>query len=142
MGAAQTTATGSDASQDAPRTLAQIAADNKDGKIVSAGTYVIKNRGKALDVYGGSTNNGANVQLWDDNQSGAQKWNVTVDSDGYITLVNLESGKALDVSSGSKDAGRQRLAVRRKRLRRTALGGGEGRWRPEAALGPWVRPRA
>lgn len=105
MGAAQTTATGSDASQDAPRTLAQIAADNKDGKIVSAGTYVIKNRGKALDVYGGSTNDGANVQLWDDNKSGAQKWNVTVDSDGYITLVNLESGKALDVSNGSKTPG-------------------------------------
>jgi len=104
-GVAQTTATGFDASQDAQRTLAQIAADNKDGKIVSAGTYVIKNRGKALDVYGGSTNNGANVQLWDDNQSGAQKWNVTVDSDGYITLVNLESGKALDVSSGSKTPG-------------------------------------
>ena len=103
--AAQAPGAGSDASQGTQRTLTQIAADNKGGKIVSAGTYVIRNRGKALDVYAGSTSNGANVQLWDDNQTGAQKWNVTVDADGYVTLVNLQSGKALDVCNGSRTPG-------------------------------------
>lgn len=85
--------------QNESRTLAEIAADNKDGAIVKTGTYVIRNRGMALDVSGGSGADGANVQLWQENGTAAQEWNVTVDADGYVTLKNLKSGKALDVAA-------------------------------------------
>jgi GH43 family beta-xylosidase len=56
--------------------------------------------GKALDVDGGSTANGANVQLWEDNSTTAQEWRITSLGDGAYTLVNTISGKALDVAGG------------------------------------------
>ena len=87
--------------QNESRTLAEVAADNKDGAIISAGTYVIRNCGMALDVCNGSGADGANVRLWQENDTAAQEWNVTVDADGYVTMKNLKSGKALDVCGAS-----------------------------------------
>ncbi|MBB3108827.1 GH43 family beta-xylosidase [Paenibacillus phyllosphaerae] len=53
--------------------------------------------GKALDVAGGGTADGTNVQLYQDNNSTAQEWRITSLGDGAYTLVNTNSGKALDV---------------------------------------------
>lgn len=67
------------------------------------GTYVVASAldgGKALDVSSGSYDNGANVQLWDSNETEAQKWTVSHDKNDYVTLTNTGSGKALDVSYG------------------------------------------
>jgi lipoprotein-anchoring transpeptidase ErfK/SrfK len=61
--------------------------------------------GLALDVTGGSSASGANVQLYAKNNTGAQKWNLSYSSDGYYTITNAASGKALDVTgNSSKDA--------------------------------------
>lgn len=68
--------------------------------LADAGTYTIataSNRSKALDVSNGSRSNGANVQLWSSNSSGAQKWNVSVNSDGTVSIQNCRSKKYLDV---------------------------------------------
>ncbi|WP_338848493.1 RICIN domain-containing protein [Massilia sp. W12] len=53
---------------------------------------------KALDVAGASTSDGANVQIWSSNGSGAQQWKLSANSNGSYTLINPNSGKALDVA--------------------------------------------
>ena len=60
----------------------------------------------AMDVSGGSTQNGANVQLYAWNKSDAQKFILKYDpTDGRYTITNVKSGKALDVAGGSKADG-------------------------------------
>lgn len=55
-----------------------------------------------LDVANGSAENAANIQLYENNQTTAQRFNVVYGSDGYYTIMSVESGKLLDVASGSK----------------------------------------
>ncbi|WP_230633058.1 RICIN domain-containing protein [Paenibacillus athensensis] len=74
---------------------------SQSGSIVSGGTYKLinPNSGKALDVAGGGTADGTNVQIWTDNGSAAQQWQTNRNSDGTYTLINAGSGKALDVAA-------------------------------------------
>lgn len=67
------------------------------------GTYVISPRhsGKALDVYGFSTDNGGNIVQWAKSGSNNQKWKVTYVGSGYYKVESLHSGKALDVHAKS-----------------------------------------
>lgn len=60
-----------------------------------------------FDVSGGSTGNGANIQIYSSNRSAAQQWSVErVDkSNGYVRIVNVGSGKVLDIQSGSNTPG-------------------------------------
>ena len=44
------------------------------------------NSGKVLDVYGGSSANGANVQQYSSNNTYAQKWIAVKNSDGSYTF--------------------------------------------------------
>jgi hypothetical protein len=70
------------------------------------GCYVISAAtGLALDVACGSSDNGANVWLYAKNNSGAQKWNLTLDAEGYFTIANAASKKALDIANGSTAEG-------------------------------------
>lgn len=72
------------------------------------GTYTFGNANKrsmVLDVSGGSSANGANVQLYQSNGTNAQRWRVTHDSKGYVTLTNVGSGKVLDVNGASTEDG-------------------------------------
>lgn len=76
--------------------------------LVDSGTYTIaasSNRSKVLDVASGSRSNGANVQLWSSNGSGAQKWNVSVNSDGTVSIQNCRSKKYLDVLNAQGASG-------------------------------------
>ena len=73
-----------------------------------AGTYTVllsSARSKALDVSSGSRFNGANIQIWDSNGSGAQKWYVTANSDGTYCFQNCRSKKFLDVLNGQGASG-------------------------------------
>ena len=75
---------------------------------VDNGTYFIRlasHAGSVLDVSGGSYSDGANVQIWQNNDSGAQKWNFSRNGDGSYTIVNAASGKALDVKDGAASSG-------------------------------------
>lgn len=77
--------------------------------ILNNGTYAIKcaaDSSQVLDVASGSRNNGANIQVYKSNNTGAQKWNITRNGDGTYRVVNAQSGKALDVSGGVAQSGR------------------------------------
>ena len=58
-----------------------------------------------IDVSGGSYEDGATVQLYSDNGTGAQQWSVTQDASGYRTIVNERSGKVLDVAGAASSNG-------------------------------------
>ena len=60
---------------------------------------------QVFDITGGSTNSGANLQLYTSNATKAQRWMFSYDENGYATITNVKSGKVLDVSGGSKKAG-------------------------------------
>ena len=75
---------------------------------VAAGEYYITSalaNDLVLDVWAASRNDGANVQLWNSNLSGAQKWRVSYDSEGLATITNVASGKVLDAQWGSSRPG-------------------------------------
>lgn len=68
-----------------------------------AGTFAIASTSNVrylLDVNGGSLDNGANIQLYNNNASSAQRWKITQDQNGYLTFQNIKSGKVLDVYGG------------------------------------------
>lgn len=68
------------------------------------GTYSFGSKLKTsmkMDVYGGFRSDCANVQLWAGNGTNAQKWKVTHDANGYVTLTSVNSGKVLDVYGAS-----------------------------------------
>ncbi|BAY42914.1 extracellular exo-alpha-L-arabinofuranosidase [Scytonema sp. HK-05] len=49
--------------------------------------------GKVLDVSGGSTDNGANIQQWEKGGVDQQKWRLEDAGNGYYYLVSQKSGK-------------------------------------------------
>lgn len=55
-----------------------------------------------LDVSKASMDDCADVQLWEANGTNAQRWVVVDDGKGFWTLVNVQSGKTLDVAGGGK----------------------------------------
>ncbi|MBQ9067866.1 MAG: RICIN domain-containing protein [Eggerthellaceae bacterium] len=75
--------------------------------LVPAGVYEIRNAGsgKALDVANGSLADGANIQQWAANGSGAQKFLLSPVGDGRYRITSDRSGRALDVQYASKANG-------------------------------------
>ena len=61
--------------------------------------------GLVLDVAGWSKKDGANVDVWTSHGGANQKWKVSHDSKGYVTLSNANSGKVLNVAGGSAKNG-------------------------------------
>lgn len=86
--------------------IAELASEHKDD--IKDGTYVIKsaiNSNYVLQVAGSSNNNKANVQLYTGNGSEGQKWIISHDTNGYITVMNAQSKKVLDVNGASTKNG-------------------------------------
>ncbi|MCG5467931.1 RICIN domain-containing protein [Micromonospora sp. LAH09] len=65
--------------------------------------YVLVNRnsGKALDLYGSATNDGARVSQWTRNNGANQQWQFVDSGGGFYRLKSRHSGKVLDVSGFS-----------------------------------------
>lgn len=84
-----------------------LAAENSN--VLADGTYTIStllNSNYVLDVKDGSTSNGANIQLYEANDTSAQQFKVSHDSQGYVTFTNVKSGRVLDLNGAIvKDAG-------------------------------------
>ena len=81
--------------------LDTLAAQNKNN--ISDGTYYIAsslNNSYVLDVYGGSLSNFGNINVYHNNGTKAQAWKIVHDSKGYVTFINIGSGKAIDVYGG------------------------------------------
>lgn len=75
---------------------------------ISNGTYKLVsalNSNYVMDVNGASVYDGANVQLYEDNGSNAQKFVFTRQSDGYYTISNVNSGKMLDCFGAGRTNG-------------------------------------
>ena len=64
-------------------------------------TLVNRNSGKCLDVSGGNTADGTNVQQWTCNGGTNQKWKVEDLGDDTSRLVNVATGKVLDTADCS-----------------------------------------
>lgn len=74
---------------------------------VSNGSYYIVSAladNKVVDIEGGSTADGANVQLYDFNATSAQIYVITGLSNGWFQIKNLD-GKVLDVSGAVRGSG-------------------------------------
>ena len=81
--------------------LDDLAVNNRNN--LSDGIYTINsslNFTFVLDVNGGSKANFENIQLYKNNGTVAQGWKVNHDSKGYVTFINVGSGKAIDVKDG------------------------------------------
>lgn len=69
-----------------------------------SGTYFIASGGnsnRVLDDSGANLSAGANVWLYDKNDSSAQRWEISQDQIGLVTIRNELSGKVLDVNCGN-----------------------------------------
>lgn len=92
--------------EDPRAALNKLAAASKN--IVAAGTYEIHsmvNGNYNLDVTGANKTNGANVQLYEDNNTNAQRWKISFDSNGYALIENINSGKYLSLATGNVQSG-------------------------------------
>ena len=72
------------------------------------GTYsfrAARNKNYAVEIAGGSTADGANVQLYKYNGTDAQKFTAMYSGGGYYRLVNKKSGMVLTVEGNSKTNG-------------------------------------
>jgi hypothetical protein len=67
------------------------------------GTYTITSAfsGKCVDIASASTANSAQVQQYQCNGTGAQKFAVTNQGQGWYGLINTNSGKAIDIAAAS-----------------------------------------
>lgn len=82
---------------------------NTCGQVIENGIYKISsglNSRKVLDVSGGSTSNGANLQIWNSDNVQQQKFQITYNSNGkYYEIKALHSNKVLDVAANGKTDG-------------------------------------
>lgn len=86
---------------------ASTAADGAEEGPIVDGLYTIQSLVGApfvLDVAGGSKDSGANVQIYESNNTDAQKWKFSF-LNGYYTIISAASGKALDVSGANRADG-------------------------------------
>lgn len=60
------------------------------------------NENLRVDCKSGAKSNGTKLQIYNANNTAAQRWTVIDDGSGYWTIVNVNSGKALDVVGGGK----------------------------------------
>ena len=77
-------------------------------KTIENGTYKILSlldETKVIDVKDGLTTQGANIQLYVDNNTDAQKFEIQYGEDGYYTIINKKSGKAMSTQDNNIKSG-------------------------------------
>ena len=81
----------------------------RSDKCVTDGQYIIGTllgSNSTIDIENGSRDNCANARLWDMNFSCAQRYTLRYDqSSGYYEIINVNSGKALDVKNAAARSG-------------------------------------
>ena len=81
--------------------LDNLAVNNQNN--LKDGIYTINsslNSTFVMDVNGGSKANFGNIQLYKNNGTVAQGWKIVHDSKGYVTFINVGSGKVIDIKNG------------------------------------------
>lgn len=77
----------------------------KGSKTIENGTYIVKsaiNNNSVFDVPGSSIKDNQVINIWENNSTANQKFEVTYIGEGYYTLIAQHSGKAIEVANGSK----------------------------------------
>jgi hypothetical protein len=75
---------------------------------LTSGTYSFHpafNTGSCMDIYGGGSANGTQVDEYACNGTGAQNFSVEPAGYGLVNLVNPQSGKCLDIAAGASNNG-------------------------------------
>ena len=83
-----------------------VAKENEN--VIQDGQYSFQsyiNTNYVVDVSGGSLQSGGNIQVYTSNNTDAQGWIVSHDTNGYVTLKNVKSGLVLDVASAKTTNG-------------------------------------
>ena len=76
--------------------------------IIAEGIYTVSsslNKNKVLDIVGASDKNSANLQLWNKNNTNAQKFKFIYVGGGYYEIEACCSGKVLDVARAERRCG-------------------------------------
>ncbi|MFI5137984.1 MAG: cellulase family glycosylhydrolase [Sphingobacteriales bacterium] len=88
-----------------------MAGQNQQFKVLSAanGSYLLTpmhTSGKCLEVYGWSGSDGGTVDIWSYTGTGGnnQNWLIQPTDNGFYKIVNINSGKALEVTLGTNAA--------------------------------------
>ena len=77
-----------------------------DGNYKLVTTVSAANPLKVLDIANGSVDTYANVQIYEDNGTGAQRFRVTYNPlNGYYTIINVQSDLAVDVDGAKAASG-------------------------------------
>lgn len=98
------------ASPDGPKVIASLAR-SLDGKVVTLETpYSHTGATQVVDVPGATTESWVNLNTWIANNTAAQRYRLVAQRagdgyTGYFSLVNIKSGKALDVMNGQASLG-------------------------------------
>lgn len=77
--------------------------DFPESSSIVEGEYVLRSairNNAVIDVAGNSAANGANIQLYTNNDSDAQRWKIVSDGDGSYIIKNAKNGNVLDVAEG------------------------------------------
>lgn len=80
----------------------------KPQKTISEGIYIIKssiNRNYVMDIKEASTANGANLQIYKDNGTDAQRFSIKLLNENYYSITSVNSWKSLDVANAGKKPG-------------------------------------
>ena len=107
------------------------------------GNYYINVRSKvasSVDVPGGSAADSTAIQLYSGNSSKAQQFTFTRQSDGSYEIVNVNSGKALDVRNGvaENNAIVQQYSRNNSQAQRWFIRDSGAGYYLQSALGNWV----
>ena len=107
------------------------------------GNYYINVRFKvasSVDIPGGSAADSTAIQLYSGNSSKAQQFTFTRQSDGSYEIVNVNSGKALDVCNGvaENNAIVQQYSRNNSRAQRWFIRDSGAGYYLQSALGNWV----
>ena len=91
-------------------------------RTIDDGKYAIitgSNSNKAVDIEWGSTDNGANAEIWDWNEGSNQSFDIKYCGNGYYKIIALCSQKALTAKNGNveqqedKDLDTQKWAIQK-----------------------------
>ncbi len=77
-------------------------------QFLANGTYLIAsamNENKVLDIPSADGRQGANVRLYDRNDTAAQRYTFMYHGDGTYTIYNATTGRVLDVAGANRDNG-------------------------------------
>ena len=107
------------------------------------GNYYINVRSKvasSVDIPGGSAADSTAIQLYSGNSSKAQQFTFTRQSDGSYEIVNVNSGKALDVRNGvaENNAIVQQYSRNSSQAQRWFIRDSGAGYYLQSALGNWV----